>query len=235
MEPGPQPRRGWALVQPHAHFGVFLVLVIATYVAWSLLDYDGWAGFLIVAVTCGTALQGISAADAGKPPHAWAIGAALIACALALVGSLVDPSPWLSLGSLIAVALVAVSVVTVVHRIVLAPQVDAEAILGAISVYALLGILFAHIYGAIHHLGPEPFFAGHPDAAGSAFIFFSYTTLTTTGYGNLVPATQPGEMFTGLEMLTGQIFLVTLIARLVAVWKPGELLRSRRGRSEPNG
>ena len=60
---------------------------------------------------------------------------------------------------------------------------------------------------------------------GSDFLFFSFTTLTTTGYGNLVPAGQPGKMFSGFEMLMGQIFLVTLVAGLVSLWRPGLLSR----------
>ncbi|HEY8465437.1 MAG TPA: ion channel [Solirubrobacterales bacterium] len=227
MEPGPQPRRRWRVVQRYAHFSAFLILVIATYVAWSLLAYDGWAGFLLVAVTSVTGLQGMVAAAGGRPPAGWAFALATCACALAVVGALADSRPWLSIASLLAILIVAVCIVTVLRDIVLAPQVTADSILGAVSVYALLGILFAHAYGAVHHLGSQPFFAGHPDADGSELIFFSYTTLTTTGYGNLVPSGQPGEMLAGLEMLTGQIFLVTLIARLVAVWKPGELLRDR--------
>jgi hypothetical protein len=58
-------------------------------------------------------------------------------------------------------------------------------------------------------------------------VFFSFTTLTTTGYGNLVPAAQPGKMFAGFEMLLGQIFLVTLIAGLVSLWRPGQVMRTR--------
>ena len=63
------------------------------------------------------------------------------------------------------------------------------------------------------------FFSGGEPGHGD-FIFFSFTTLTTTGYGNLVPDGQPGRMFAGLEMLLGQIFLVTLIAGLVSLWRP---------------
>ncbi len=64
---------------------------------------------------------------------------------------------------------------------------------------------------------------------GTDFLFFSYTTLTTTGYGDLVPAGQVGRMVSGLEMMLGQVFLVTLVAGLVSLWRPGEGLLRRRG------
>ena len=75
-----------------------------------------------------------------------------------------------------------------------------------------------------------PFFEGVAHPGGSDFLFFSYTTLTTTGYGNLVPGGQPGQMLAGLEMMIGQIFLVTLVAGLVSLWRPGEGLRQRQAR-----
>ena len=110
----------------------------------------------------------------------------------------------------------------VLRRVVMAPEVGSRTILGALSVYAVLGILFTFVYGVIDRIQGGPFFEGHPHPAGSDFLFFSYTTLTTTGYGNLVPGGQPGRLISGLEMMIGQIFLVTLVAGLVSLWRPGE-------------
>jgi hypothetical protein len=73
-----------------------------------------------------------------------------------------------------------------------------------------------------------PFFGTGVSLDHGDILFFSFTTLTTTGYGNLVPAGQPGRMFAGLEMLMGQIFLVTLVAGLVSLWRPGLLPRRSR-------
>ena len=51
-------------------------------------------------------------------------------------------------------------------------------------------------------------------------LFFSFVTLTTTGYGNLVPAGNPGQSLAVLEALLGQLFLVTAIGKVVSVWRP---------------
>ena len=113
-------------------------------------------------------------------------------------------------------------------RVVTTAEVGSRTILGAISVYTVLGILFTYLYGTIERVQGGAFFEGHAHPSGSDFLFFSYTTLTTTGYGNLVPGGQPGRMLAGLEMMIGQIFLVTLVAGLVSLWRPGEGLRRRR-------
>jgi voltage-gated potassium channel Kch len=51
-------------------------------------------------------------------------------------------------------------------------------------------------------------------------LFFSFVTLTTTGYGDLVPATNPGQTMAVLEAVLGQLFLVTAVAKIITAWKP---------------
>jgi len=112
----------------------------------------------------------------------------------------------------------AIAAVTILPRVVGASRVDSRTILGAISVYTLIGLLFAFFYLAYGRRSGSSFFTAGPQA--SDYLFFSYTTLTTTGYGNLVPADTVGQSFAVLEMLMGQIFLVTLVAGLVSLWRP---------------
>ena len=61
-------------------------------------------------------------------------------------------------------------------------------------------------------------------------LFFSFTTLTTTGYGNLIPADNPGQTFAVGEMLVGQLFLVTALAKIINNYRPGQ----RGGLREPS-
>jgi hypothetical protein len=92
---------------------------------------------------------------------------------------------------------------------------------GAVSVYALLGLLFAFFFFAVGRWTRSEFFTDVAEPRSSDYLFFSYTTLTTTGYGNLIPAGTVGLSFAVVEMLAGQIFLVTLVAGLVSLWRPG--------------
>ena len=136
---------------------------------------------------------------------------------------------------MVQITLLAIAMGAVLHRVVTTAEVGSRTILGAISVYTVLGILFTYLYGTIERIQGAPFFEGVPHPAGSDFLFFSYTTLTTTGYGDLVPGGQPGRMLSGLEMMIGQIFLVTLVAGLVSLWRPGEALRRRREEKRARG
>src|SRR5262249_22677230 len=110
------------------------------------------------------------------------------------------------------------------RRIATHEVVAVQTVLGAMCIYVLLGYGFAVLFDATEVLSHRPFFVGVPQAPRGAFLFFSYTTLTTVGYGNLVPAEPIGQTFAMLEALLGQIFLVTLVARLVSLWgqaRPG--------------
>jgi hypothetical protein len=212
-------------------FGLVLVLVLTTYVLASLLSNVGWSGVALMVSTSATAVVGLSSAHARHVVVRSAIGLSLLAIGLAIVAALTGERAWLNAGSLISILVLTVAMAAVLRRVVTsATDVGVRTILGAISVYAVLGILFTSIYTTDRLQGGQFFSeAAHPQ--GGDFLFFSYTTLTTTGYGNLVPAGQPGRMISGLEMMLGQIFLVTLVAGLVSLWRPGEALRRRREKS----
>ena len=67
----------------------------------------------------------------------------------------------------------------------------------------------------------------------SAVLFFSMTTLTTTGYGNLVPARNPGQSFAVLEMVMGQLFLIVIVGKVVAAMPAASSFAGGTGPSEP--
>ena len=124
--------------------------------------------------------------------------------------------------------LLAIAAVTILRRVITAIEVDFRTILGAISVFTLLGLLFAFLFLAFGRWTHTEFFADVPHPRSSDYLFFSYTTLTTTGYGNLVLAGTVGQSFAVFEMLVGQFFLVTLVAGLVSLWRPGSAKSSAR-------
>jgi hypothetical protein len=127
--------------------------------------------------------------------------------------------------------LLLITPVAIARRIATHPVITVETIMGAVAVYLLIGMSFAFIYSAIGYLSGVPFFSGQSAATINAYLFFSYSTLTTVGYGNLVPAENLGQTFAMLEALFGQIYLVIVVARLVSLWgqeRPQPLPRRAR-------
>lgn len=211
-------------------FGLVLMLVLLTYVLASVLPNKGWGAVLLTAVTGATAVVALVSSHARPIFVRRSLLLAVLAVLLAMVSAVTGGRHWLSAASFIEIGLLVVAMAGVLRRVLTADNVSSRTILGAISVYTSLGILFTWAYGLIDRIEGGGFFGETVSAKGSDFLFFSYTTLTTTGYGDLVPVGQVGRMVSGLEMMLGQIFLVTLVAGLVSLWKPGEGLLRRRER-----
>jgi ion channel len=211
-------------------FGLVLFLVLLTYVLASLLPGRGWGAVVLTVATSATSVVSLTSSRA----KARTVRAALLLSALTIILAVIAAASgnrtWLNAASMIQIGLLTVAMAAVLRRVVTAVEVGFRTILGAISVYTVLGLLFTFAYATIARIQSAPFFQGMSHPQGSDFLFFSYTTLTTTGYGDLVPAGQPGQMVSGLEMMLGQIFLVTLVAGLVSLWRPGEAFRRHRGR-----
>jgi len=115
-----------------------------------------------------------------------------------------------------------VTAVLIVRRVLARATITVQSIYGALSAYLIIGLMFAAFYAAIQHLGSGEFFASHQPADTQTLQYFSFTTLTTLGYGDFTAAGNPGRALAVVEALTGQVFLATLVARLVAGFRvPG--------------
>ena len=106
----------------------------------------------------------------------------------------------------------------IVRHLVLRRTVDTQTVLGAIAAYLMVGMAFAFAYRAQGVLQGGPFFGPQGEGSFSRTCSSRSPPLTTTGYGNLVPALNFGQTFAVGEMLIGQLFLVTAV---VGTWRPG--------------
>jgi hypothetical protein len=213
-------------------FGLVLVLVLAAYVIASVAPYSASRPVLNATATSLIAIVALAAAAAHPTIIRWAGWLAVAAVALAVVAAATDEGLIRGLTALILVVLLVAAASTLLRAVLREREVRFGTILGAISVYIMLGLLFTFLYYGIDQVQSEPFFRDAAGADPDNLLFFSLTTLTGTGYGDLVPAGQPGKMFAGLEMLVGQMFLVILIAGLVSLWRPQVGLGSRRHSEE---
>jgi Ion channel len=212
-------------------YGLVLVLVLTTYVAAATLSPEGWVGRLAaVAIAGGTAIVAFTSSHVRRERARLASGAVALAIIAALIAGLASSETLLGIAFVIDGGLLAVAAATILRRVLFAAEVSFRTILGAVSVYALLGLLFGLLFLALGRFQGGDAFTGVAHAQARDYLFFSYTTLTSTGYGNLVPSAQIGQILAVLEMLSGQIFLVTLVAGLVSLWRPGSKVQDRAQR-----
>lgn len=157
--------------------------------------------------------------------HPTAVVVTLAATATGLITAILDGSSMV--GALVArgSAIVALAVLGgVIVSAVFGPgRVTWHRIQGGVSLYLILALVFAHLYGLVSILSPGAFSGVPPGMdAHSVFLrgrllYFSLTTLTTTGYGDIVPLHAAARSLATLEAVTGQLFPATLLARLVTL------------------
>ena len=139
--------------------------------------------------------------------------------ALAPVVLVVESASVVGLIYLLPVALLVTATLPVtLGRVLQHRRITHETVLGALCSYVLQGLLFAFLYLAVSEFRSDPFFAQPGPHAQSEYLYFSFVTLTTLGFGDLSPSVGFPQALTVLEALCGQVFLVTLVARLVTLW-----------------
>jgi hypothetical protein len=94
---------------------------------------------------------------------------------------------------------------------------------GALCIYLLAGLFFTLLYWSIGVFAHDPFFAQNDVDSAVDFVYYSFVTLTTVGYGDLTARQDLGRLCSILESLFGQLYLVSVVALLVA-----NIGRSRR-------
>jgi hypothetical protein len=200
-------------------YGVVLLMILTSLV-FQLAAPDGdWARLVTIV------LQGVTllAALLASRVHPWvlrlatvAVCAAILASALALVGfGTLGPTAARLIGALL-VALAPVAVARGVIQDFRASGITMHTMFGVLCIYLLIGTLFAFAYGIISSAGSGQFFAQQgADATSQNFLYFSFVTITTVGYGDLTAAANLGRSLAIAEALTGQIYLVTVVAGII--------------------
>lgn len=184
-----------------------------------------WLKIAAVLVQGGVVLFAFLAARAGR--RAWRVAIVLVPLAviLGIAGRFGDSRPAETLAAIINLVLPAAAIVVLGRRIVLEPFVSSRTIIGLLCVYLLIGMTFAATYITIAVVSGEPFFVQTDHAQPVDFTYFSLVTLATVGYGDFTAANPMPRMLAAIEGLTGQLYLVTVVA--VAVSR----VRTRRDRS----
>jgi hypothetical protein len=151
-------------------------------------------------------------------------GVAIVVLVGGILAAFLGPHPALTFAAITALlGLTAGVILAGLVRLVIERGVVLQAVFGALAVYMLVGLGFAFLIGTLATGGSGPYFASGTDATQNARVYFSFTALTTTGFGDYTAATRGGRALAVLEMLVGQLYLVTVIATLV-----GNLRHQRR-------
>jgi hypothetical protein len=205
-------------------YALVFVLIILTIVSSAFLS-EGPLGFIVtltlqtitLSVTLRTSEAGRRLRTVGE------ITGVLVVVGVAAMVLSGNIGPARLAYGLSMIVLVAVTPLVIARRLATHPVVDLNTVTGAADIYLLFGLFFSLVYFVIGELlaqggvsPAEAFFITSRPVAGNDFIYYSFVTLTTVGYGDIIASSQIARMLSITEALLGQLYLVTVVALLVA-------------------
>jgi hypothetical protein len=200
-------------------YGLVLVLLIASYFVMALAGDHQYLRMLSLVMLAATTWLALRASQVERRLLRLAVAlipvATLTAIILGFVGS---DDVARAVSATLADLLVVVAPAAIVRRLGAHPVVNINTFYGAICVYLLIAMFFASIFALSGALSSESFFAQiqPPQKAGTIdYLYFSFTTITTVGYGDLTARANVGRMAAVLEAVLGQLYLITVVALVV--------------------
>jgi hypothetical protein len=211
----PRRSRAGRLRASHS-YGFVLVLILGSLVFAAAAPDADWTASVLLLAYCACLVGALWTSGVTRIASIHtvmlAVGAGVVAVAQLLTGGDV----LTAIVALLTGALIFATIAVIALGVADQGSVNSQSVSGAICVYLLLGLLFTFLYGAIAALGDGAFFAQGSDGTRSERVYFSYVTLATLGYGDYTPGNDLGRTLAILEALTGQLYLVTVVALLVS-------------------
>ena len=201
-------------------YGALLVLLIVSYLLSAFIT-QRWIESLQVVLFTVAALMAVRGSSVSRRAVRVALFIAVVGVPIFAVISFSTATGDVGTGfaNIWTGLVLLAAVVTIVRRVLTFSTVTLQSIFGAFSAYLILGLMFASFFAAIYHFSGDVFFANNQPGNTQTFQYFSFTTLTTLGYGDFTALENGGRSVAVMEALTGQVFLATLVARLVAAFR----------------
>lgn len=199
-------------------FFVVILLVVAVYVLAEAYAEDDWALIPISLFVYAAVLISIRGTGGSHRLVNGHLALMLPAFILTVAGALFDIGGLLGPGNILTTVLSIAAPVMILKFVLTAERVNSNVIFAAVSVYLLIGIVFGIVFTWLAYIDADVFTPPQAVETGeSSLFYYSYATLTSLGIGDISPVSELARALTVVEALMGQIYLVVLIARLIAM------------------
>ena len=216
-------------------YGSLLLILVVTYLL-SALTVGALVSTVQVLLFLGVVLIALrNGRFRRKTVQVIAMGLLLGTTAAAILALVDQNGQGGALASLWTALILVLAVFFIVRQVLAQPAITEQSIYGALSAYMMIGLIFSALYLAMWKFTgtSHSFFANGDTPNTKLFQYFSFTTLTTLGYGDFTAAGDGGRAVAVLEAMVGQMFLATLVARLVAGFRWSDRAAARRGSHPP--
>jgi hypothetical protein len=203
--------------RPQFRYPAVLVLMITTVVFLIAAPTANWSRAVGLALEASALVITVATSrerESVRLRRAAALTAAVVAGVI-LVGVGDVPRWLLFAGAIVVTAAIPAALIRGLLRLLRREGVTLNAVAGSLAIYLSTGLIFAWIVAFVAEVSSTPYFAQHAAANQGDKVYYSFTVLTTTGFGDYTPATPVGHSIAVIEMLVGQLYLVTVIGLLI--------------------
>jgi voltage-gated potassium channel len=197
-------------------YGLVLVLLVISYFCDAALGDYTWGRVVVVLVLAAATWLALRASEVQRRPMRIAQALIPVLCVVAIASLLVGKEDVAhAVTSAISLILVVVAPIAIIWHLARNMALSAETFLGAVCVYLLLAQLFATLFSLIALVAGQPFFVQTTHPSTIDYIYFSFVTITTVGYGDFTSALPVGKMLAVMEAVFGQLYLITVVSLVV--------------------
>jgi Ion channel len=203
--------------EPTYRYGLVFALILAQLVFLIGAPSADWSRGVSVLISAAALLVAFTTARVGEATRRGAVAVILVIAVAAIVAIVLGHAPrGLTFGyGVVGSAAIPLVLVGGLYRLLRQKGVTLQAVAGALTIYLSAGLMFAFVISLVAEASHTAYFSGGSSGTVGDRVYFSFTTLTTTGYGDFTPATPAGHAIAVLEMLVGQLYLVTVIGLMI--------------------
>ncbi len=205
--------------ESRSRFGLLLTVILASALFQLAAPDKDWAQFVLIALMGSALVVSLDAARIPVRMRRIVVAAAtviVIGSGIAVLGPGEIGEAIPRVVTLIFVVLTPAGVIIGLgHQLREDGVVTLQSMFAGLCIYLLIAIAFSAAFGVLEHVG-DPFFADGRAGTTANLLYYSFVTMTTTGYGDFIAATAGGRALSVTEALVGQIYLVTVVALIVA-------------------
>jgi len=235
----PNPKKNFIRLLFEGHFFALLVCLLVFLVSYPYLWSWNWGQKLLIVLLLGILFAGVISMREIKWVYYTGVLIGSPVFILNVIRIFRQETPFMEFLTLIfIIPFFAYVTLCTLYRVLTGDKVTLDKLLGAAAVYLLMGLTWSVTYTVLEIIQPGNFFIPVTSISDSMiwldFIYYSFTTLTTLGYGEVHPITHQARSLSILEAVTGVLYVAFLVARLVSMYQieRSEELHERKDRRQ---
>lgn len=196
-------------------YGLLLILIVASIIGTAAAGQSAVGLIVFLVLQGGVLIFAIWTSRAGRRVLRASLIAVPVVVVVAAVLTASESDSAVTTVRGVSALLSLAAIGAIARRVGAHPRVDGATILGALCIYLLIGTFFAFLFATVAAVGDAPFFVGVTEPRYIDFLYFSFVTMTTVGYGDFTAATDLGKMLAVSQAVFGQLYLVSVVALVI--------------------